>query len=104
MFPQVCGPQGEDTPDGEGDDIPHTPIPQVNFDEAKLPVYFWRESYRTNQIAEDANVTLIFPNFVKDDVPKALNKITGTEKFNNESLKEYGGFKQHECTLEPIKS
>ncbi|KAF8598579.1 Metallo-dependent phosphatase [Ceratobasidium sp. AG-I] len=92
----VCGPEGVNTPDGEGDDVPHTRIPQVNFDEAELPVYFWRESYKTNRIAEDDKVMLIFPSYAGRKVPEALNIITGTKDYNSTSLKTYGGFKQHE--------
>jgi len=92
----VCGPEGENTPDGEGDDTPHTRIPQVNFDEADLPVYFWRESYKANPIAENDTVTLIFPSYAGRNVPDALKKITGTTNFTASSLKPYGDFKQHE--------
>ncbi|KAG8732080.1 hypothetical protein FRC12_019448, partial [Ceratobasidium sp. 428] len=93
----VCGDEDEKTPYGEGDDVDHDPIPQVSFDEGP-PVYFWRQSWSDSlKPPADADVDLIFTNYIGKNVPDALNNITNCVKqpanvctpFTKSSLKSY---------------
>ncbi|KAG9120883.1 hypothetical protein FRC07_003402 [Ceratobasidium sp. 392] len=73
----VCGDDDENTPYGDGDDVEHNCIPQVSFDEGP-PVYFWRKSWTDKSTPPDnAEVDLIFTNYIGKNVPAALNSITG---------------------------
>ncbi|KAH7335689.1 Metallo-dependent phosphatase-like protein [Rhizoctonia solani] len=82
-----CGEKGAEVY-GEGDDVEHEPIPQVSFDN-EPPVFFWRKSYKDTNLADDADIDLIFTNYIGKKVPDALNKITNSTKFNKDSIREY---------------
>ncbi|KAG8712083.1 hypothetical protein FRC09_020249 [Ceratobasidium sp. 395] len=93
----ACGDEDEKTPYGEGDDVDHDPIPQVSFDEGP-PVYFWRQSWSDgSKPPADADVDLIFTNYIGKNVPAALNDITNCVNqpanvctpFTKSSLKSY---------------
>ncbi|CAE6535603.1 unnamed protein product, partial [Rhizoctonia solani] len=67
----------EDDCGGDGDDTPHVPIPQVDFDlPGRLPVYFWRKNYESQNLDDSASVHLIVTNRIGNGrVPKALKEL-----------------------------
>ncbi|CAE6434706.1 unnamed protein product, partial [Rhizoctonia solani] len=82
-----CG-KGRTETDGEGDDVEHEPIPRVSFENGP-PVFFWRKSYRGTKLAASEEVDLIFTNRIGQKVPEALNQITNSKDFNDNSIKDY---------------
>ncbi|CAE6472157.1 unnamed protein product [Rhizoctonia solani] len=81
----------EDNCGGDGDDVDHEKIPQVNFDDTEdgLPVYFWRRKFRTD-VHENDFVDIITTNHIgKKVVFKALEELVGQNVLVKPRLSSY---------------